>query len=320
MTASTSWDFSDRASRLLPPLDTESAVLLGNLSEISEGEAALMRRRTAQLEELAALLTLPEYAPIRDLLPDIVNTLAVPDGAQSHSQDLALLCRALIRLGYRYSDEIFQKPEEASSKSAERVAYLQNHFTDEAFFKLTGHLKKARAAYFSSIADVCEEVYHGLCEFCILPIESSEDGKLLRFYALIEKFDLKIVAICDLENADGAYTRYALLRHRFVSLHPITESDQHFAEFNVVMNAEITLTDILRAAEMLDLRLVRADALPLPYRTDVYRYGLVFSLNGAAHDSDAALSPSESLEAFLLYLSLTASEWSSLGFYSKVSE
>lgn len=318
--ALTSWSSSELSARLTPPLDSDVAVIFKNLAALSEEDQTGKQRREAQLEELAALLTAPDHATFKSFTPDVAELLINPDHNAHRNRDLAILCRSLVRMGYRYSDEVFHSPPSPSEKSSERVAYLQNHFTDDAYFILTSHLKNPSAAYFASISDVCEEVYHGLCEFCILPIESSEDGKLLRFYALIEKFDLKIVAVCDLENANGSYTRYALLRHKYVSFPTFEDSGTVFSEFDVITNSELSLSEILLTAELLGHRLVRADALPLPYRTDTYRYGLVFSSEQAVRYTDSEPSREESIEAFLLYLSLMAAEWSSLGIYSKIQE
>lgn len=317
---SASWGSSE--SDWSPPTDFagDAQILLSNLIALGEEASVLDRRRLAQLGELAALVTLPEHTGVRDALRDFTGDL--PD-----RRDVIRFCRALTEHGYRYRDEVFGHGEHPSASASECVAYLQNRYADTAYLALTSHLSKPRASYFSSFSDVCEEVYHGLCEFCILPVESAEDGKLIRFYALIEKFDLKIVAVCDVESANGSYTRYALLRHKYVSLAPNPRlCGEAFAEFDLVTDAEVSLGDVLSAAEFCGLRLSRADSAPLPYRADGYRYGLVFSLgepsntDGPEETSEAAKRRTRDLEGFLLYLSVALPEFTPLGVYTRLSE
>ena len=316
MMALESWSFFKEAGDTEPPelLTEETETVKRNLDLLAEEKALLSRRRVLQLSELAALLSLPEYAPFREELSDFTETILCGD---SSSEDTVLFARELVRRGFPLSrtghaDDLFGNGEPISQKASDRVAYLRSRVTDDAFRLLTAHLENPKAAYFSSFSDVCEEVYHGLCEYCILPIESSDNGKLLSFYTLIEKFELRIVAVTDLDGAGPSYTRYALLRHKYVSPDLIgLSSEARYAEFALELSEHVSLTDVLSAAEFLGLKVSRADSMPIPERRDLYRYGLVFLLPS---DGD----PLPSLEAFLLYLSLSLPEYIPLGIYTKI--
>ncbi|MBQ7294090.1 MAG: hypothetical protein IJW79_10175 [Clostridia bacterium] len=72
---------------------------------------------------------------------------------------------------------------------------------------------------FALYEENCVESFNAVCEnivdekaFGIIPIVNSTDGKLTSFYRLIDKFDLKIISACNIENTDGnGFTRYALI-------------------------------------------------------------------------------------------------------------
>lgn len=310
-----SWDSFDDPLR---QVERDAEILLSNLGTLSNEAHTLARRRHAQIAELSSLLSYTERVSLRETVSEFAEKHFMNTENGDGSTVLLLLCKELTKRGFAKAlrgdgEEFFGTPPQISPKASERIAYLQNHFTDEAFFKLTARLSKPRAAYFSSFSDVSEEVYHGLCEFCILPVESSVDGKLPRFYALIEKFDLKITAVCDIEAPDGGFTRYALLRHKYVPLHTLHEAHKGcFAEFSMVSDGRVSLTDILRAAELCRMKPVRVDSLSLPY-TDGYRYGCVFSLPSFSDET------AFEIEAFALYLSIILSEYTPIGVYSKIS-
>lgn len=151
-----------------------------------------------------------------------------------------------------------------------RVAYMPGSFADKAYLRLTAPLKNPRAAATASFVDACEEVHSGLCEFCILPLENTHNGRLTAFTRLILRYRLQVVAVCDLENgaADGQATRFALLREADEGQFPTpltTDDSEHpsplYLEL-IHLTDSPSLTDLLVAAEFCDLPLCRADTLP----------------------------------------------------------
>lgn len=316
-------------------------IYLRNLALLTAESELLRDRRQVQLEEIAVILQQlisdPELSPMADkeIVSDFIDSSLLhftPDAKPGGNvSDIIHLCRALVEKKtqiLRSDTEEFLGPTEAvSDEASEKIAYLQNKFSDEAFSKLTYRFRNPRAAYASSFTEVCEEVYNGFCEFCILPVESSGDGKLLRFYGLIEKFNLKIVSVCDVEQLDGSYTKYALLRHKFISFHLSKRlCGGHFAEFGLVLNEGVTLSDVLLAAEYCHMRLSRIDSVPLSYKNDAYRYDAVFALPELGDDDIPPTAEQISLrdmlldiETFLLYLSVSLSEYTPIGIYTRIS-
>ena len=81
-----------------------------------------------------------------------------------------------------------------------RIAYMPAAFADKAYLRLSALVESPRAAATASFVDACEEVRSGLCEYCILPLENTHSGRLTAFTRLILRYDLQVVAVCDLEN------------------------------------------------------------------------------------------------------------------------
>ncbi|MBQ4111616.1 MAG: hypothetical protein IJD38_02350 [Clostridia bacterium] len=197
-----------------------------------------------------------------------------------------------------------------------RIAYMPAAFADKAYLKLAAGVNSPRAAATASFVDACEEVRGGLCEYCILPLESTHSGKLAAFTRLILRYNLRVVAVCDLENgaADGQITRFALLRAADGAFPtPLTtpaEGESLYLEF-IHRDGASSLTELLTAAEFCGVTVCRLDTLPLYDELDMEAaesasVGLVCDVAG----SDLAV--------FRRYLTLEASDNILIGLYSSI--
>ena len=197
-----------------------------------------------------------------------------------------------------------------------RIAYMPAAFADKAYLRLSERVDSPRATATASFVDACEEVRSGLCEYCILPLENSQSGKLTSFTRLILRYGLQIVGVCDLENgaAEGQITRFGLLRAATgdfpapVSLP--TEGEPLYLEFVHTEDA-LGLSDLLVAAEFCGLRLCRVDTLPPSDSSDgdgdtPSPMDCVFNTVGG------------DLLTFRRFLTLEASEGVILGVYSTI--
>ena len=72
-----------------------------------------------------------------------------------------------------------------------RVAYLRNAYADRAFRRFCEQLGELSVVYCTDFESVCEEVYYGRADMCILPLDSSRDAKLIGFVRLVDKYELK---------------------------------------------------------------------------------------------------------------------------------
>lgn len=181
--------------------------------------------------------------------------------------------------------------ERFENKAEEKVAYLKNNYTNSAFLKFSKIVRSPKAIYKPSFDEVCEAVYNGSCDYCILPIESIANGKLFGFYSLIDKYDLKIFAVCDIDEKHSSNrTRYALLSRKIL----ITTQKDHksYLEFSLIDDSADALADIMSAAHHCSLGLYRVDSISVPYDDTTLKFYHIFD------SSDSALVP------FLMYLDI----------------
>lgn len=191
-----------------------------------------------------------------------------------------------------------------------RVAYMPNPLADKAYLRFSAHVPACRAAAFHSFVDACEEVRGGLCEYCILPLETTADGKLTGFSRLIVKYHLYITAVCDVANhalPEGNITRFALLR-RVPETHALpTDGHPRYLELLHRVAVGPSFEELLTAADFCGLRLQRVDTLPMPEEPSTPPPLCVV---WEVADADP--------EVFLTYLTLEASEDTVMGMYCDV--
>lgn len=139
--------------------------------------------------------------------------------------------------------------EEIPKDAHGRIAYVKNKQNDDAFLKLAATVKSARAFYASTFSDCCEAVFDGKCEYCILPIENSDGGKLYSFYGLIDKYELKIHSALRCGAGETQNTMYALISK---SLSPaVIEAPFLRFEFTVICGDDEYVDDIVSALRYL---------------------------------------------------------------------
>lgn len=192
----------------------------------------------------------------------------------------------------------------------ERIAYLRNTYTDAAFESFSHVLRGAVGTYYSDFPGVCEALYYDRATSCILPLENSSDGKLLRFYSLLIKYDLRIAYVTSVTAADtDVTTRFALLRRSVTVPHPEeTDYIDLYLECRILSDEEMPLSRILSAADAYHLALTRIDTVPGPYEDD----------DRAAFDLVLRAEEGADLAAMLTYCYLLVPGFTLLGIYLDV--
>ena len=288
--------------------------LIHELVRWSDDEAHEKSEKSEWIKELYRKLRPGNFAT------DELKDYCIPDTVNSLFESISVIekleiCRAAWRnakLPRSYSQFLLELGEEQPSESVDersigRIAYMKNNYTESAFLKLSKIISNARSAYFSSFDDVCDEVYSGGCEFCILPIESSSEGRLNSFYSMIDRFELKIAATCVVEHHDSQrFTRFALLKKSLYEI-PKLRSSSKEQIFEFKFSARIgdisPVSDILSAARHCLLKLIRIDSLPLPYNDEMISYYVSLNVSGG------------DLMTFLTYLTLEFPQCEPLGVY-----
>lgn len=185
-----------------------------------------------------------------------------------------------------------------------KIAYPKNNFNDAAFSALSSSISAPRAVYTASINSACEAVADGSCEFCILPIENSVDGKLFGFYSLIDRFELKIASVCDIEGEGDLRIKYALVgRNSREPANQLFEKSKFVFEFFVLDSGNGLLDGLFEAAGECNADLLSIDVRPVPYDSQLKKFFLGFRIGG----KDAML--------FCTLLALYYDSYSPIGLY-----
>lgn len=306
-------------------------VISSNLRELEQRYIRLGEQELAHLRELACEM-LPEIRadidysellserqapapPLDDVLPVHRESIA----AMMHTHNIyqnVFLCRALYRQLLTLPTEAapppdfrFHDSEEGvlSETAANRVLYQKSSYTDSAYLHFASLLNGCRAAYAQNVSSVCRDVYNGVSEYCILPIENSAEGLLNSFAALIARYELKIVAVCDISSADGSKTtRFALLRKRLSPL-LLEKGKPHFLEISVVLQKNPSVSDLLSAAQLCGLQVERVHVTVAQEDVNARMLHAVFT------------ATREQTAVFLLYLSMEAPQFVPIGLYQLIS-
>jgi len=309
---------------------SNTAIALSNLYELECSLEVLIEKRLAHISELAKAIIHDGGDP--DIIKSIILSIRSEGNADSgniisenqHTADaifskfslierLAIFKEAFGKIStdkknfYRLFGN--QSNFVLSENAAERIAYLKNSYNDIAYMQFSSLFASPRAAYFNSIVDVCESVYNDNCEFCILPVETTTDGKLLSFYEMIIKYNFKINAVYDL-HGDVGYTRYALLGKKTSLLHsvPRSKARTHYFEFAVNEIENLSLDDLLCASNYCSLQLRRIDTLNITRNKNNANSYIcpVFKIDGA------------DMQTFLSFLAIDCPDYIPLGLYIQI--
>lgn len=267
----------------------DTGLCLSNLDVLALRQDRVSESVLAVLSELADAI-IHDAGGDPDTVDSILLSLqGIPDAAGHDTETLSTIApinRELIQrmsarsglyarlLLYRLVEEKMPStpekipPHPLPATTRGRVAYMPGAFADKAYLRLTGPLKNPRAAATASFVDACEEVHGGLCEYCILPLENSQSGRLIAFTRLILRYRLQVIAVCNLENgaAEGQTTRFALLRaseegHFPAPLTAPIGDEPLYLEL-IHCTDSPSFSDLLIAAEFCGMTLCCADTLP----------------------------------------------------------
>ena len=200
-------------------------------------------------------------------------------------------------------EELFSLNELPPAGSHGKIALVRNRHNETAYEHFSTLVIGARPSFVSDFSEACDLVYNGAVSYCILPVESSTSGRLTSFYAMLDRYELKICATMEIENEDTSESvRYALAGRSLPR--PIPKAKSCTLEFSLTREDGAHLADILSAISLLGAKPLRMDFLPLEYDHSFYR--IFLSLRVAAKDAPA----------LGLYLSICHPNYTPIGFYA----
>lgn len=218
------------------------------------------------------------------------------------------ICRSRERNGFPLTFENFFPPHTSSPSENDRIAYLKNPYSDEAYRTFASVLNSASLTYAQDFTGVCEEVYYGRARYCILPTEASSEGTLSGFRKLSQKYDLNPVLSCFVSARDGSQTtRFSLLSKGIerVRLKAVDGAKEFFV-FRLNAPNGTALLNSIKCIHACGLRLSKVDSEAVAW--DEGRYSLELT----------AMCTGGDLPALLCYLSLEVPEYIPIGIYTQL--
>ncbi len=174
------------------------------------------------------------------------------DGNVRKARWLASLARVIYSTLEKDSAELsvfddFDFKSEEDPRTEGRVSYLKSKYTNLAFDRFDKIITDAKSLYADSFGASCEDVFNGVCEYCILPIGNSQDGMLPAFKSMIAKYGLHISATVSIEDGEGGSTTMALLSRSMKAPNEEIFGEYRF-EFSVDSPDNDDITCILESA------------------------------------------------------------------------
>lgn len=311
-----------------------------NLSVLYDRNASVTERKLAHLKEIARILSdkLPENGPVWENDSFILayrefsqKVFGVPDGITERSPEenkdriFTDICEDAITSAIFLCSDICKLmrenetslgffdffPKNTDTVFGARIAYIRNPYSETAFRIFSSVIKNPSVSYPRDFASVCEEVYYGRCRYCILPVETSDEGALSGFRRLTAKYELCPVLSCSVMTANGAQTtRFALFAKSMERLSEKNRGEAFYKReifsFRLDAPTEESLNKTFKALHMYKLPVITVNSSPVAW--DEGRYSFEFSVECDRGE----------LDAMLLFLTLEIPEYTPIGLYMQV--
>ena len=290
-------------------ISEKTDIILKNIADLAGRGSIAAEQRGLCLEQLYELLSADASADSATVYGKICRLL----GDTVTVEDKVFLCGLICKAGsadvtsiLNFGAHYMNVPPGAHGK----IAFVRNRYNDAAFATFSSLIPHSKSAYRATFEICCEAVSNGECEFTILPIENTSDGKMFGFYSLLDRHELRICAVCSVEDEELSKTvRYALAGRNYSSEHveKFKSTQPKILEFCLTGTAELDLPRIIRAASLCSAEVYRLSGLPSHYDDLTLRFYYSFKLND---NSD--------LTAFLTYMKLEHPGYSAIGIYREI--
>lgn len=285
--------------------DPDIAVITDNISKLNKTASEIYELKYLQLCELSRILSkrLPEVEA--DRVITLLGTLIKSDNTKSPTAydrqqsvtekadnteyiakyleiinnnavtDRSVLCRLAaeqLTLSKDFSlQDILGFNEPPEDTAIGRIACFENIISEKAFAFFSEIIEDPKVMYLPSYREICEAVYNGTCEYCIIPLYGAEGERLHAFYSLIYRYELKIYATGIIEVGSENNTVFALMKKSlpvsvgeklpFGNGGNMADSDIGLNRLEIMVPGEAidSFIEILRASEFSGLRVLRVD-------------------------------------------------------------
>jgi len=155
-------------------------------------------------------------------------------GYETAREQLYICKRIIEKLGNKLDlDSSF-----VQSFDSVKIAYwYTNSYAKEAYSKFSKLFKSCEEKPVESFTAVCESIDDENSIFGVIPIINSTDGRLMSFYRLLDKYDLRISAVCKIDNPNGdGFTKFALVGKQLTNLDDKKEKTIEFSTNKAISN------------------------------------------------------------------------------------
>ncbi|MBE6596697.1 MAG: hypothetical protein E7641_03405 [Ruminococcaceae bacterium] len=227
--------------------------------------------------------------------------------------DKLCFCRALIKdlsnlEGLRSPLRDTDIPVPAGSHG--KIAFIRNNYNDLALKKLSAAVPHSKSVQKSNFEDCCEAVASGECEFAVIPVENTSDGKMFGFYSLIDRYELRICAVCSIESDDLSKTvRYALVGRNFISdeVEKLCSKKPRTFEFSLLKSRLEEIDEIISAVSLCSSKVLRVSSVEHAYDSEMTKFYFSCSLSRATE-----------LDVLTVYLQLEHPQYDPIGIYREL--
>ena len=255
--------------------------------------------------QLLELLCQRESAELAAVYQEYCDTIGEPDVGQKMRACKYLCDRKRFATSVRETVPVGDA-DGAPDSVRGQVAYTRNSRTDSAFELLREGNKRVREHFVPSMADACECVWDGSCEFCLVPIENSIDGKLYSFYAMLDRYDLRICDTVSVEDGQGTSELiFAVAGRRTLGENRMPSGRPLLLEFSAISEDADFISNTVGAARELGGRVLSIGTQPSPDADDGNKYYFTVEFDG--------VSP----VPMAVYLTLEHVRYSLIGWYPK---
>lgn len=286
-------------------LEEKQRIYIDNLRQLSKRQSINDQQRKNTISELASLYR-DSYSSTDKALEGL-KSISTSLSASDEIIFLHEICRS--ELGEQIKNLLFiGSTEPTSAGSHSKISYVKNRYNDIAFEHFSRSVPNAKPDYASSFAESCENVFDGLCEFCILPLANSKDGRLMSFYNLLDRYELKICEIIELDSEDSASTlRIARISRACRDQRgKIQRNQKYIFEFSIINESTDFLASLFEAARQSNARLISIDSLPTEYASNMQKFFLSFSI------------PQQNASSFRLFVALNHQTYTPIGIYKEI--
>lgn len=276
-----------------------------NFEEFSKREEIIKSQKRLTIDDIVGLFE-EEQISVEKL-----SGIFLDNSLKLSNEDKISFCRRLSssRLKESLSSLIYIGSNEPTPAGAHsKISFVKNKYNELAFERFSSFVTNAKKDYAASFKESCENVTNGFCEFCIIPITSSNDGRLMSFYSLLDIYDLKICAVTDVEDDD--YTKK--VRYACVGRSCPDKFDKKISkkplifEFSTFDSTNDFFALLLLAAKDAQAEIVNVDSFPIEYSSRMQRFFFSFRI------------PPQSTFFFRLLTALSNPSYSPVGIYKEI--